>query len=280
MPTLEELLRELTPDSELTGKLKALSLEQLKAVAGAMDVEGEDLVTAIGQAIWRKGFNEMACGRPTGVTAENCLRDAMSSAELGPDERIPNCDEKVVVFVEMTAKPNDIDKTIEGLNRILSGPPSPPEIRRFWPRPFGASEAALNRPDPVVTAKFIPKNNNVALVLAFDSAEDSAIYCHKLNYQIFANEGAAIINTQNLADYRNYSPFNFRIPTTLIYFLRYVLNGTFVFHDGWTLRGDDNIGRYEPGLGHREPLSNWMRRTVARLAGTIPAYPTADPSAF
>ena len=44
-----------------------------------------------------------------------------------------------------------------------------------------------------------------------------------------------------------------------------------VFEDGaWRLDGlEDKIGRYEPGRGAHEPLSQWCLRSIDRLAGRV-----------
>ena len=50
------------------------------------------------------------------------------------------------------------------------------------------------------------------------------------------------------------------------------------FADGaWRLDGlEDKVGRYEPGRGAHEPLSQWCLRSLDRLAGRV-TYTTPEP---
>ena len=48
--------------------------------------------------------------------------------------------------------------------------------------------------------------------------------------------------------------------------------------DVFQVTGEDRLGRFEAGRGAKELLSGWLRRTTARLSGSIAAYETADPN--
>ena len=74
------------------------------------------------------------------------------------------------------------------------------------------------------------------------------------------------MKTQNVPD----DMPGFRITTTLAYVMNYLGTAGLVFTDGaWRLKCPDKVGRYEPGRGQKEPLSEWCLRQIDRLAGRV-----------
>ena len=155
-------------------------------------------------------------------------------------------------------------KTLTALNGLLSGPASSEENRAVWP------ERVRNvAGDPVVAVKVVEN----ALCLAFASDADAEVWCWKMNYEVFANEGAGMLYTKNMR-------FNmFRLPLSLSHLLQHVVNGVVhaVTAGSLTLAPgeEDKRGRYEPGRGSPELLSEWLERTTDRLRGRV-QYTTAD----
>ena len=157
--------------------------------------------------------------------------------------------------------------TLEALNAVLSGPPSSPERRGRWPR------GIVLDADPVATCKIIDN----AICIAFASEDAARVWVWKMNYEVFAGEGAQFPYIKNL-DFDT-----FRLPDNLDHLMRYVVGRRFAKNfDGelvLALGADDDVGRYEAGFGRpedgREPLSTWLARCVKRLKGDLD-YVTAN----
>ena len=79
------------------------------------------------------------------------------------------------------------EATLRALSSIVSGPRSSPEERKRWP-------AHLTQ-DPIVAAT----SSGDRLVLRFRGEDDVKVWCWKMAHQVFANEGAGLLYTQNVS---------------------------------------------------------------------------------
>ena len=116
-----------------------------------------------------------------------------------------------------------------------------------------------------------------AICIAFASEDAARVWVWKMNYEVFAGEGAQFPYIKNMA-------FDtFRLPDNLDHFMRYVVGRRLSANvDGelvLALGKEDDVGRYEAGFGRkndgREPLSTWLARCVKRLKGDLD-YVTAN----
>ena len=157
------------------------------------------------------------------------------------------------------------EATLRALSSIVSGPSSSPEERKRWP-------AQLTQ-DPIIKATA----SGDRLVLRFRCEDDVKVWCWKMAHQVFANEGAGLLYTQNVA-------FEYPCaPTNLSRLFRYVSDGTVAADatGNLVLAGPDrNLAYPDAEYGFEgELLSKWILRTVGRLAGTQ-SYATRDPPGF
>lgn len=184
-----------------------------------------------------------------------------------PDHLRVSSGDRLAVLLKRPAEDGAIAgaRTVAALDAVINGPQSRAEDRALWPiKPPGAM-------DPTCTATIVDN----ALCLKFDTEADAELWVWRMNYEVFANEGAGLLYTQNMA-------FNmFRVPKSLSSLLYHVVNGVVDAERGgrWALAAgeEDKVGRYEYGKGE-EKLSEWLERTVGRLSGEVPTYATADPS--
>ena len=157
------------------------------------------------------------------------------------------------------------EATLRALSSIVSGPRSSPEERKRWPVSLAQ--------DPIITATA----SGDRLVLRFRSEDDVKVWCWKMAHQVFANEGAGLLYTQNVAFE---SPC---APTNLSRLFRYVSEGTIASDESGNLVlavADRNLAYPDAEYGFEgELLSTWVARTVGRLAGTQ-RYATRDPPGF
>ena len=157
------------------------------------------------------------------------------------------------------------EATLRALSSIVSGPRSSPEERKRWP-------VSLVQ-DPIIKATA----SGDRLVLRFRCEDDIKVWCWKMAHQVFANEGAGLLYTQNVA-------FEYPCaPTNLSRLFRYVCEGVVAADASGKLvlaASDRNLAYPDAEYGFEgELLSNWIKRTVARLAGTE-CYKTRDPPGF
>ena len=146
----------------------------------------------------------------------------------------------------------------------MSGPRSSPEERKRWPRQLthrsnhngdGVGRSA----GPASAAKMMSKR------------------CWKMAHQVFANEGAGLLYTQNVS-------FEYPCaPTNLSRLFRYVSEGIVACLLSGNLVlavADRNLAYPDAEYGFEgELLSTWVARTVGRLNGTE-RYATRDPPGF
>ena len=172
--------------------------------------------------------------------------------------------ETVAILGIYTKKmPEFSDELLEALNAIISGPPGA-ALRQTSLGQFG-------RTDPVATFKVIGRS----FCLAFESSDAAAAWTSKMNYGVFAGEGAQFCPMQN-------SSHRVRLPETLDHFVRYVSEGQIISDGAGGLKlspaNPDNYGRFEMGYGRasdgRELLSAWVERVCKRLRGEL-IYRTA-----
>ena len=157
------------------------------------------------------------------------------------------------------------EATLRALSLIVSGPRSSTEERKRWPVQIAQ--------DPIITAT----SSGDRLVLRFRCEDDVKVWCWKMAHEIFANEGAGLLYTQNVA-------FEYPCaPTNLSRLLRYVSEGVVAADAGGNLAlavSDRNLAYPDAEYGFEgELLSKWIMRTVRRLAGTE-RYTTRDPPGF
>ena len=157
------------------------------------------------------------------------------------------------------------EATLRALSLIVSGPSSSTEERKRWP-------VSLVQ-DPVVAAT----SSGDRLVLRFRCEDDVRVWCWKMAHQVFANEGAGLLYTQNVA-------FEYPCaPTNLSRLFRYVSEGIVAADASGTLVlavADRNLAYPDAEYGFEgELLSKWVARTVGRLNGTE-RYATRDPPGF
>ena len=203
------------------------------------------------------------------LTSTQRLRKQMreEEAKLDPEDQVQT--QEVVAIVSTRHDPEDpgFAAALDALTAVLSGPPSSPERRGRWPRRNGLLNA-----DPVATAKVV----DGAFVIAFASEEAARVWVWKMNYEVFAGEGACFCPVKNM-DF-----VTFRLPNNLDHIVRYIVDEKIASVDGelfLALGADDDVGRYEAGFGRkndgREPLSTWLARCVKRLKGDLD-YVTAN----
>ena len=157
------------------------------------------------------------------------------------------------------------EATLRALSSIVSGPRSSPEERKRWPVSLAQ--------DPIITATA----SGDRLVLRFRGEDDVKVWCWKMAHQVFANEGAGLLYTQNVS-------FEYPCaPTNLSRLFRYVSEGVVAADAGGTLvlaAADRNLAYPDAEYGFEgELLSKWVARTVGRLNGTE-RYATRDPPGF
>ena len=266
----------------MKSSVRAMSVRDLKAALLAEGMPPQTLATFVEKkefqdrliSKWQQNMiNDMACGRGLGGPEEirEQLKTFQKPSDVPASQRIPDLPDDVVLGIYCAYPAGEVPisaATLEALNAIVSGAPSPPEVRARWPRSAGGGA------DPVASLRLFDKGDEKVLAFAFASPRDAMLWVWKVNYQIFAGEGALLIHTQNLPpEYHG-----FRITTTLHYIMNYISGGKLVFADGaWRLDGlEDKVGRYEPGRGAHEPLSQWCLRSIDRLAGRV-TYTTPEP---
>ena len=157
------------------------------------------------------------------------------------------------------------EATLRALSSIVSGPRSSPEERKRWP-------VSLVQ-DPIIKATA----SGDRLVLRFRGEDDVKVWCWKMAHQVFANEGAGLLYTQNVS-------FEYPCaPTNLSRLFRYVSEGVVAADATGNLvlaAADRNLAYPDAEYGFEgELLSTWVARTVGRLAGTQ-RYATRDPPGF
>ena len=266
----------------MKSSVRAMSVRDLKAALLAEGMPPQTLATFVEKkefqdrliSKWQQNMiNEMACGRGLGGPEEirEQLKTFQKPSDVPASKRIPDLPDDVVLGIYCAYPAGEVPisaATLEALNAIVSGAPSPPEVRARWPRSAGGGA------DPVASLRLFDRGDAKVLAFAFSSPRDAMLWVWKVNYQIFAGEGALLIHTQNLPP----AYHGFRITTTLHYIMNYISGGKLVFADGaWRLDGlEDKVGRYEPGRGAHEPLSQWCLRSIDRLAGRV-TYTTPEP---
>ena len=238
----------------MKSSVRAMSVRDLKAALLAEGMPPQTLATFVEKkefqdrliSKWQQNMiNDMACGR--GLGGPEAIREQLQTFQQPSDvpasERIPDLPDDVVLGIYCAYPAGDVPisaATLEALNAIVSGAPSPPEVRARWPRSAagGRTRSPACASSTGATLRF--------LAFAFSSPRDAMLWVWKVNYQIFAGEGALLIHTQNLPpEYHG-----FRITTTLHYIMNYVSGGKLVFADGaWRLDGREQKPRYEPGRG-------------------------------
>ena len=219
--------------------------------------EKRDLQDALIHKLEVNMINNVAACLPTGVSKEEQLETFRAPSDVPAHHRVPGVEAPTTlgVFAKLAEdNPGPTTATLDAFNEVFSGAPTSPEVRAQWP-------FAFYEPDPVARLEVIESH----LVFKFDSPEAAHVWVWKINYQIFAGEGAALIKTQNMPAHMT----GFRITTTLLYLLKYIAGKNLVYEDGWRLTGEDKVGRFEAGRGEKEPLSQWCLRTIDRLAGRI-----------
>ena len=203
------------------------------------------------------------------LTSTQRLRKQMreEEAKMDPEDQVQT--QEVVAIVSTRHDPEDpgFAAALDALTAVLSGPPSSPERRGRWPR------GIVLDADPVATCKIIDN----AICIAFASEDAARVWVWKMNYEVFAGEGAQFPYIKNMESFDT-----FRLPDNLNHLMRYVVGRRFANVDGelvLALGADDDVGRYEAGFGRpedgREPLSTWLARCVKRLKGDLD-YVTAN----
>ena len=157
------------------------------------------------------------------------------------------------------------EATLRALSLIVSGPSSSTEQRTRWPVSLAQ--------DPIIKAT----SSGDRLVLRFRCEDDVKVWCWKMAHQVFANEGAGLLYTQNVS-------FEYPCaPTNLSRLFRYVSEGIVAADATGNLvlaASDRNLAYPDAEYGFEgELLSKWIMRTVGRLAGTQ-SYATRDPPGF
>ena len=256
----------LAPSREnMIAEVRSMRISELKATLRANGVtdtatfrEKRDLEDALIGKLSNDMINSVAAGLETGVSKEEQLETAQKPSDVPAHLRVPGVEAPTVLgmFAKLApTHPGPTTATLDAFNEVLSGAPAPAEIRADWPFPADAA-------DPVARLEMIESH----LVFKFESPLAAHVWVWKINYQIFAGEGAMMLGTQNMPPEK----CGFRITSTLFYLMRYISDSDLVYEDGaWRLTCENKVGRYEPGRGEKEPLLQWCLRTIDRLAGRL-----------
>ena len=247
--------------------MEAVTRDQA-AEEAMMEAVTRDLLPALRSGeLSREDFEQIVVNR---LTFPERMREQRQRDSSAAEVDVPT-EEIVAILGKGTTHDFGADvefaATLDALNAVLSGPPSSPERRGRWPR------GIVLDADPVATCKIIDN----AICIAFASEDAARVWVWKMNYEVFAGEGAQFPYIKNMESFDT-----FRLPDNLNHLMRYVVGRRFANVDGelvLALGADDDVGRYEAGFGRpedgREPLSTWLARCVKRLKGDLD-YVTAN----
>lgn len=191
--------------SELKAALRANGVTDTATFREKRDLE-DALISKLSDAM----INSVAAGLPTGVSKEEQLETAQKPSDVPAHLRVPGVEAPTVLgmFAKLApTNPGPTPATLDAFNEVLSGAPAPAEIRADWPFPADAA-------DPVARLEMIESH----LVFKFESPLAAHVWVWKINYQIFAGEGAMMLGTQNMPPEK----CGFRITSTLFYLVRYI----------------------------------------------------------
>ncbi len=127
----------------MKSSVRAMSVRDLKAALLAEGMPPQTLATFVEKkefqdrliSKWQqKMINEMACGR--GLGGPEAIREQLKTFQKPSDvpasERIPDLPDDVVLGIYCSYPADEVPvsaATLEALNAIVSGAPSPPEVR-------------------------------------------------------------------------------------------------------------------------------------------------------
>jgi len=254
-----------------TGWRKAIK-EMNKIVPAATDAPGEDGLYGrlMGDARIADQVGDLRAAHRAGALDKEAFAaqalERLRTSCIAPRPNLLEVDASDPIAVVGRARPVDA-RTLAALSLIVSGPGSSADQRTRWP-------VALPS-DPVVAATASADR----LILRFRSEADVKVWCWKMANEVFGNEGAGLLYTQNVEwEYPC-------APTNLSRFLRYVSEGVVVADASSNLAlaataRDVALRTGDAEYGFEgEPLSRWVARTVDRLTG-LQSYATRDPPGF
>eukprot|EP00629_Pelagomonadales_sp_RCC1024_P003826 CAMPEP_0119287012 /NCGR_PEP_ID=MMETSP1329-20130426/34857_1 /TAXON_ID=114041 /ORGANISM="Genus nov. species nov., Strain RCC1024" /LENGTH=259 /DNA_ID=CAMNT_0007287763 /DNA_START=194 /DNA_END=969 /DNA_ORIENTATION=+ len=158
--------------------------------------------------------------------------------------------------------------TLQVLNMLLPGPPSDAARRAQWPEPLAS--------DPAPRAYL----EGPILVLGFPREAELKVWCHKMGQEVFRNEGCGLLLTRNVEWELPSLPKNLRKLFTMVLAGEAIgVGGRLALAPGVADATHGEMGTEDFHEARRglEPLSAWLARTCARLAGEV-RYATADPA--